>query len=73
MKQVNFRPLNSRSWVLQEQALSPRVLYFIETAIFWDCRQERWFGDGHYLGSGVGHGDIRMIDELYDFENLDWI
>ncbi|KAF2684304.1 HET-domain-containing protein, partial [Lentithecium fluviatile CBS 122367] len=30
-------PLDSRGWVLQEQLLSPRVLYYGRGEIFWDC------------------------------------
>ncbi|KAH7110867.1 hypothetical protein B0J11DRAFT_544129 [Dendryphion nanum] len=30
-------PLDSRGWVLQEQILSPRILYFGQGELFWDC------------------------------------
>ncbi|KAF2121042.1 heterokaryon incompatibility protein-domain-containing protein [Lophiotrema nucula] len=29
--------LDSRGWVLQEQLLSPRILYFGDGELFWDC------------------------------------
>ena len=34
-------PLVSRGWVLQEQILSPRILHFTETEIFWQCKDLR--------------------------------
>ncbi|KAF2805765.1 HET-domain-containing protein, partial [Mytilinidion resinicola] len=30
-------PLDSRGWILQEQLLSPRILYYGKGEIFWDC------------------------------------
>ena len=30
-------PLDSRGWVLQEQLLSPRILYYGAGELFWDC------------------------------------
>lgn len=32
-------PLNTRGWVLQERLLSPRVLYFTDTQVFWHCSE----------------------------------
>jgi hypothetical protein len=37
VKNVNFAPLNSRSWVLQERLLSPRVLHFAANQLYWEC------------------------------------
>jgi hypothetical protein len=34
----NHAPLNSRGWVLQERLLSPRVLHFGDTELFWQCK-----------------------------------
>ncbi|KAI0549730.1 heterokaryon incompatibility protein-domain-containing protein [Xylaria curta] len=33
-------PLHKRGWVFQERYLSPRVLYFTKTQIFWECFEE---------------------------------
>ncbi|KAF2489445.1 HET-domain-containing protein [Lophium mytilinum] len=30
-------PLDSRGWILQEQLLSPRILYYGKGELFWDC------------------------------------
>ncbi|KAH7082470.1 hypothetical protein FB567DRAFT_500481 [Paraphoma chrysanthemicola] len=30
-------PLDSRGWILQEQLISPRILYFGDGELFWDC------------------------------------
>lgn len=34
---VNNAPLNSRAWVLQERALSRRILHFANDQIYWQC------------------------------------
>jgi hypothetical protein len=30
-------PLDTRGWILQEQLLSPRILYYGKGELFWDC------------------------------------
>lgn len=37
--EVSNTRLNKRGWVLQERILSPRVLHFSRSQIFWECRQ----------------------------------
>lgn len=37
---LEMAPLNTRGWVLQERALSPRTLHFTKTQVYWEC------GDG---------------------------
>lgn len=37
VKNVSLAPLNSRSWVLQERLLSPRVLHFAADQLYWEC------------------------------------
>jgi hypothetical protein len=34
---ISRAPLNSRSWVLQERLLSPRVLHFAAHQLYWEC------------------------------------
>jgi hypothetical protein len=36
---VNYAPLNSRAWVVQEQLLAPRVLHFGKRQLFWECNE----------------------------------
>jgi hypothetical protein len=36
----NAALLHSRAWVLQERVLSPRVVHFGKTMVFWECRQQ---------------------------------
>lgn len=31
------KPLNTRGWVFQERALSPRIVHFAEDKVFWEC------------------------------------
>lgn len=35
--EIEDSPLNRRCWVVQERILSPRVLHFGTTQIFWEC------------------------------------
>ena len=34
---VSEAPLNERGWVMQERALSRRVIHFTEQGLFWEC------------------------------------
>jgi hypothetical protein len=34
---IDHAPLNQRAWVAQERFLSPRILHFTETILFWEC------------------------------------
>lgn len=38
--EVRQAPLNQRAWVVQERILAPRSLYFGESQLFWECRQQ---------------------------------
>lgn len=38
--EVSNAVINSRAWVLQERLLSPRVLYFGQRQILWECQQK---------------------------------
>jgi len=37
--QIFQAPLDRRAWVVQERLLSPRILHFGESQIFWDCNE----------------------------------
>ncbi|KAF1811671.1 HET-domain-containing protein [Eremomyces bilateralis CBS 781.70] len=37
--EVRDAPLNQRGWVLQEQLLSPRILHFGESQVYWGCSE----------------------------------
>ncbi|KAH8647295.1 hypothetical protein BX600DRAFT_518564 [Xylariales sp. PMI_506] len=37
--EVNQSPLNNRGWVMQERALSSRVVHFCQSQVFWECRE----------------------------------
>jgi hypothetical protein len=39
--EVERAPVNLRGWVLQERVLSPRVVHFSETQVYWECRDFR--------------------------------
>lgn len=47
--------LNRREWVLQERILTPRILCYGKTQLFWECnefRARKSFPEGVY-GSGI--------------------
>lgn len=43
-------PLHRRGWTLQERELSPRILYFLNNSLDFECREAR--GDGQFSLSG---------------------
>ncbi|ETS74937.1 hypothetical protein PFICI_13421 [Pestalotiopsis fici W106-1] len=46
---ITYSPLNSRGWVLQERQLSPRVLNFTKTQMYWEC-DEMQASESHPYG-----------------------
>ena len=81
-------PLNTRAWVIQERALSPRTLYY-GSMIYWECIQCRAFEcrpqledyerpDGGRLRqiSGKKHAFKRLLEHCrtnsYDDWKYDW-
>lgn len=36
---INLAPLNSRAWVAQERHLSPRILHFTHSMLYWECME----------------------------------
>lgn len=38
--------LDARAWTYQERILSPRILHYTSTQLFWECRQEYHAEDG---------------------------
>ncbi|KAF5618678.1 heterokaryon incompatibility protein [Fusarium sp. NRRL 52700] len=39
-RQLRYTPFFERGWVFQERMLAPRVIYFAEEQVFWECHQE---------------------------------
>lgn len=37
---IDNSPLNSRAWVCQERYLSPRIMHFSGTQLFWECYED---------------------------------
>jgi len=37
--EIDGSPLAERGWVCQERILSPRILHYTKTQLFWECRQ----------------------------------
>ncbi|KAH6683922.1 heterokaryon incompatibility protein-domain-containing protein [Halenospora varia] len=56
------QPLVKRAWVLQELFLSPRVLYFSSSQLFWSCQMGRK-SESHPSG----------IEQIQGLRNLSWM
>ncbi|TGO65985.1 hypothetical protein BOTNAR_0071g00220 [Botryotinia narcissicola] len=39
IRDITNAPVNQRSWVVQERLLSPRVLHFSDTQLYWECAE----------------------------------
>lgn len=39
-RQLRHTPFFKRGWIFQERMLAPRVIYFAEEQVFWECYQE---------------------------------
>ncbi|PQE29977.1 heterokaryon incompatibility protein [Rutstroemia sp. NJR-2017a WRK4] len=66
--EINISPLLQRAWVFQERVLSPRVLHFAKSRIFFECR-ETTFCQGY----PDGLPDLKVfrllsLEEKADFE-----
>ncbi|KAF2400151.1 HET-domain-containing protein [Trichodelitschia bisporula] len=44
--EIDGSPLAQRGWVCQERILSPRILHYTRTQLFWECREELQAEDG---------------------------
>lgn len=49
-------PISKRGWVLQEMALSPRILHFTQDQVYWQCRERVDSEDGTLSSSDTEHG-----------------
>ncbi|KAI7789188.1 hypothetical protein LA080_005293 [Diaporthe eres] len=59
---VRQAPMSQRGWVVQERILTPRSLYFCESQLFWECREQHaceWFP------LGIPHLFVTEIKEPY--------
>jgi hypothetical protein len=71
--EVDFSPLRKRAWVVQEVWLSPRVLNFTKTQLWWECIEleaceaypngvpNEWFVSG---GLGSISGKFKWADDV---------
>jgi hypothetical protein len=62
-RHVSDQPLHRRGWVLQERLLAPRVLYFSERQVLWECFTEHKC-EGFPLGVPLIHQKERF-DHLF--------
>jgi hypothetical protein len=51
-------PLSSRGWTLQEECLSPRVLYWSNHGMYWSCAMEQWTEDAGYTSKPIHDSDL---------------
>ena len=52
-RNVERSPINTRAWILQERALSPRILHYGKEQIFWECRSFELSEDGSIHSRGL--------------------
>jgi len=68
---IERAPLNTRGWVVQERALSPRTLHFGRDQIFWECgelRASEVFPLGHIKFATIPRVKAFAFEELYQLE-----
>jgi Heterokaryon incompatibility protein (HET) len=52
-RDVEQSPTNTRAWILQERALSPRILHYGNEQMFWECRSFELSEDGSIHSRGL--------------------
>jgi hypothetical protein len=58
LKEVRARaPLSGRAWTLQEERLSPRLLYFCEQRVYWSCSAKQHMEVGTDCRAQSSHND----------------
>ncbi|KAF2850386.1 HET-domain-containing protein, partial [Plenodomus tracheiphilus IPT5] len=69
---VERAPLNSRAWVCQERHLSPRIMHFSDSQLFWECHEciscenypsglPHWAGPSWYHNSSVSRQNLHQL------------
>ncbi|KAL8376672.1 hypothetical protein RB595_007676 [Gaeumannomyces hyphopodioides] len=61
---VSSSALNSRGWVMQERALSPRLLHFTENGVFWECSAAKALDHVGELEADLGIGSCRRKESM---------
>jgi hypothetical protein len=70
LKEVRARaPLSSRAWVLQEERLSPRLLYFCGQRFYWSCSVDQHMEIETGEGTRGDHSE-RPLTHGGDYETL---
>jgi hypothetical protein len=79
LKEVRARaPLSTRAWVLQEERLSPRLLYFCGQRFYWSCVVEQHMelaAEGGEQGKSMSRplargGDYEWLSDAQAFLNV---
>jgi hypothetical protein len=64
---IRDSPLSKRGWVLQEMALSPRILHFVQDQAYWQCRERVESEDGTLC---ISHADgepvVEGLEQIHD-------
>lgn len=61
---VSNSPLNERGWVMQERALSQRVVHFTEHGVFWECGMLKAHDVYGNLDQQVDRGSCRHRESM---------
>uniref|UniRef100_A0A8H7K9P2 Heterokaryon incompatibility domain-containing protein n=2 Tax=Bionectria ochroleuca TaxID=29856 RepID=A0A8H7K9P2_BIOOC len=68
-KQVRYGSLYNRGWIFQERLLAPRVLYFTEDQVMWECLCETRC---ETFPEGIPYNrSLRKLDVLWHENNPD--
>jgi len=69
MHMVDQAPLSRRGWVFQERLLSPRILHFTASQVFWECRSYcacETYPSAYPMGSIPFMSPLRRINPAQD-------
>ena len=70
--EVTRAPLANRAWVLQEQLLAARTLYFGENQVYWECCAGRRSESHPALAEWIDGSDIEQFSNWFEpFSNCD--
>ncbi|KAK4619686.1 hypothetical protein CLAFUW4_11093 [Fulvia fulva] len=62
---ANESSLATRGWIFQERVLSPRIVHFTKSQIFWECNQATIAEDGHIVQDECGVHQVDFSKVVY--------
>ena len=65
-------PLAKRGWIYQKRIFSPRILYFTDKRLIWECRSAYWMEDMILIQDSGPMAGIILQDIKLDYSTSDW-